>query len=236
MGNWRKRKLESVVGVTEYPAGPNLAALAAIGRQKIYVTTSGYDDIGRVLTAIGVDYEPFAGTYDCDLFFLNCGTSDTVNASSLRKFVESGGCLYASDLTSSIVTEAFPGSFTFGGNGTSGTVKAEVVDPELREVIGPRVDVHFDMPAWSVLAACTGDTLVRASSGTAYSRKPFMVEIDIGRGTVFYTCFHNRAQTSEKESALLKLLVLKQIGASTHRSVAQVSKSLGINLMALKKP
>jgi hypothetical protein len=163
MGNWRKKKLESVVGVTEYPAGPNLAALATIGTQKIYVTTPGFDDIGKVLSAIGVDYEPFVGTYDCDLFFLNCGTSDTVDSSRLRAFVEAGGCFYASDLTSSIVTEAFPGSFTFGGSGTSGTVKAEVVDPELRDVIGPRVDVHFDMPSWSVLAACSGDTLVRAS-------------------------------------------------------------------------
>jgi|SRR5664279_1942676 len=236
MGNWRKKKLESVVGVTEYPAGGNLAALATIGKQKIYVTTPGYDDIGQVLSAIGVGYEPFVGTYDCDLFFLNCGTSDGVDSSRLREFVHAGGCLYASDLTSSIVTDAFPGAFTFGGSGTSGTVQAEVVDSELRDVIGPRVDVHFDMNSWSVLNACSGDTLVRASNGTPYSRLPLMVEIDIGHGTVFYTCFHNRAQTSEKDSALLKLLVLKQIGASTRRSLAQVSQSLGINLVALKKP
>ena len=35
--------------------------------------------------------------------------------------------------------------------------------------------------------------------------------------------------------ALLTLLVLKQIGASTRTNVAQVGQSLGINLMTLKK-
>lgn len=235
MGNWRKKQFESALGVTEYPAGPNLVALAAIGKQKIYVTSPGFDDISQVLSAIGVEHEPFTGDYNCDLFFLNCGTDDTIDQTKLRATVERGGCLYASDLTSGIVSSLFPGCFTFSGSGSSCTVKSDVLDAELRDVIGSSVDVHFDMGSWSILTKSTGDTLVRAAAGTPYAGKPLMVEVDVGRGAVFYTCFHNKAQTSAREAALLKLLVLKQIGTSTHKSVAQVSKSLGVDFSGIRK-
>lgn len=235
MGTWRKRKLASVAGVTEYPAGPNLAALATIGAQVIEVTSPGFDNIGSVLSAIGVEHVPFSGTYACDLLFLNCGTHDTIDPARLRDFVERGGCLYASDLTSAVLSRAFPDQFQFTGTGSAGEVGAEVVDEELEGVIGGLVDITFDMGGWSVLAASSGTTLVRAAAGTAYAGRPLMVELDVGIGAVFYTCFHNRAQLSDKESALLKLLVLKQLGVSTHRSIAQVGQSLGLNLMALKK-
>jgi hypothetical protein len=231
---WRRRRFESA-GVTEYPAGPNLASLATIGRQKIYVTRPGYDDIGMILADMAVTFEPFTGEYDCDLLFLNCGTPDTMDPARLRGLVEGGGCLYASDLTSSLMMEAFPGLFRFEGSGSSGQVPAEVVDHELRDVIGAEVDVEFDMGSWSILAGCRGDTLVRGAPGTPYSGKPLMVEVDVGRGAVFYTSFHNKAQASAKETVLLKLLVLKQIGASSHKTLIQVGQSLGISLVTLRK-
>jgi len=234
MVTWRKRHFDSVVGVTEYPAGPNLSALAAVGKQIIYVTSPGFDDIGKVLSMISVDYETFDGRYDCDLLFLNCGTQDTVDHRSLTDFVERGGCLYASDLTSALISLAFPHCFQFGGKGSSGDVQAEIVDDELKSVIGEKVAISFDMASWSVLKSSSGTTLVRAAQGTPYAGNPLMVEIDVGRGAVFYTCFHNKAQSSASETNLLKLLVLKQIGASTHTSIAQVGHALGVNLAMLR--
>lgn len=62
-----------------------------------------------------------------------------------------------------------------------------------------------------------------------------MVEVEFGDGAVFYTSFHNRAQVSEQEKILLQLLVLKQISTSSSMTVAQASRSLGINLTALKR-
>ena len=62
-----------------------------------------------------------------------------------------------------------------------------------------------------------------------------MVEVESGAGAIFYTSFHNRAQVSEQERVLLQLLVLKQISASSHTTVAQASQSLGISLTALKR-
>ena len=77
--------------------------------------------------------------------------------------------------------------------------------------------------------------MVEAAPGTAYARRPLMVEAEVGQGAVFYTSFHNRAQVSEQERVLLQLLVLKQISTSSKTTVAQASRSLGISLGTLKR-
>jgi hypothetical protein len=234
MSGWRRRVFDSP-GLTQAPPGPYLAQLARRWSRKIYVTSPGYDNIGAVLGSMGVMFEPFGGAYDCDLLFVNCGTRDSLDAVSLQRFVHAGGCLYASDLTSSLITQAFPGMFRFGGSGESGMVAANVVDQELREVVGEKTAVHFDMPAWSVLEGCHGDTLVEAARNSAYAGRPLMVEVEFGDGAVFYTSFHHKAQASEKERVLLQLLVLKQIGTSSNTTVARAGQSLGISLTTLKR-
>jgi hypothetical protein len=222
-------------GLTHSPPGPHLAKLARRWSRKIYVTSPGWDNIGEVLSSMGVMFEPFRGGYDCDLLFVNCGTGDLLDLASLQRFVQAGGCLYASDLTSGLIAEAFPGMFRFGGSGLAGMVAANVVDDELRQVVGDSTTVHFDMGSWSVLEGCQGETLVEAAQGTAYAGRPLMVEVEFGDGAVFYTSFHNRAQVSEQERILLQLLVLKQISTSSNTTVAQASQSLGISLTALKR-
>lgn len=221
-------------GLTQSPPGPQLAKLARRWSRKIYVTSPGWDNIGEVLSSMGVMFEPFSGRYDCDLLFVNCGTRDLLDPASLQRFVHAGGCLYASDLTSGLIAGAFPGMFRFGGSGLAGMVAANVVDDELRQVVGDSTTVHFDMASWSVLEGCQGETLVEAARGTVYAGRPLMVEVELGDGAVFYTSFHNRAQVSEQERVLLQLLVLKQISTSSNTTVAQASQSLGISLTALK--
>jgi hypothetical protein len=221
-------------GLTQSPPGPHLAKLARRWSRKIYVTSPGWDNIGEVLSSMGVMFEPFRGGYDCDLLFVNCGTGDLLDPASLQRFVHAGGCLYASDLTSGLIADAFPGMFRFGGSGLAGMVAANVADDELRQVVGDSTTVRFDMASWSVLEGCQGETLVEAAQGTAYAGRPLMVEVEYGDGAVFYTSFHNRAQVSEQERVLLQLLVLKQISTSSNTTVAQASQSLGISLTALK--
>jgi hypothetical protein len=234
VSGWRRREFDSP-GLTQSPPGPYLAKLARRWSRKICVTSPGWDNIGEVLSSMGVVFEPFRGEYDCDLLFVNCGTKDAMAPASLQRFVQAGGCLYASDLTSSLIANAFPGMFRFGGSGQVGMVAANVVDDELRQVVGDSTTVHFDMASWSVLEGCQGETLVEAARGTAYAGRPLMVEVEFGDGAVFYTSFHNRAQVSEQEKVLLQLLVLKQISTSSNTTVAQASQSLGINLTALKR-
>lgn len=234
MSTWRRRTFDAP-GLTQVPAGPYVAKLARRWSRTIYVTSPGFDNIGDVLRSMGAEFEPFRGTYDCDLLFVNCGTRDSLDPASLQRFVHDGGCLYASDLTSGLVSAAFPGMFGFGGRGAAGMVAATVIDDELADVVGNLTTIHFDMGSWSVLDTCQGETLVEAAPGTPYAGRPLMVEVEFGHGAVFYTSFHNRAQVSEQETVLLKLLVLKQISASSKTSVAQASQSLGISLSALKK-
>lgn len=232
---WQRKAFDSF-GLTQLPAGPYLDQLARHSIGTIRVTTPGFDNIGEVLTIMGVAYEPYFGQYDCDLLFMNCGTSDRLDVDGVRHFVEDGGCLYASDLTSDFVTQAFPGVFQFGGgHGSRGTVAANVVDAELRSVIGSMVSVHFDMGAWSILHRCRGDVLVEAAAGTQYAGLPIMVGAEFGRGAVFYTSFHNRAQASEQEQALLQLLVLKQIGTRSNLTLKQTGYAVGVNLTALRR-
>jgi hypothetical protein len=234
MSGWRRRTFDAP-GLTQVPPGPYLARLARRWTRKIYVTSPGFDNIGEVLSSMGVMFEPFTGAYDCDLLFFNCGTGDHLDPALLQRFVQAGGCLYASDLTSDMITSAFPGKFRFSGSGQAGLVASNVVDDELRQIVGNSTTIHFDMGAWSVLQGCQGQTLVEAARGTAYAGRPLMVEVEFGDGAIFYTSFHNRAQVSEQERVLLESLVLKQISTSTRTSVAQAGRSLGISLTALKK-
>jgi hypothetical protein len=233
MSGWRRRTFNAP-GLTQAPAGPYVAKLAKRWTRKIYVTSSGYDDIGQILRSMMVPFEPFRGEYDADLLFVNCGTKDPLDQASLRRFVDAGGCVYASDLTSSLIDLAFPGKFRFSGRGQAGPVGARVVDAELREVVGDKTEIHFDMGGWAVLDGCEGETLVEAASSTSYAGRPLMVEVGYGDGAVFYTSFHNRAQVSAQERALLQLLVLKQFSASSKTTVVQTGEALGISVASLK--
>lgn len=49
---------------------------------------------------------------------------DGLDQASLRRFVDAGGCVYASDLTSGLIDLAFPGKFRFSGRGRAGPALA----------------------------------------------------------------------------------------------------------------
>jgi len=54
MAGWR-RKVFDAPGLTQAPPGQYLEKVARRWKRKIYVTSSGYDDIGKVLDSMGVD-------------------------------------------------------------------------------------------------------------------------------------------------------------------------------------
>jgi hypothetical protein len=230
---WQRRSF-TATGLTQAPPGPHIDKRARHSIGTIKVTAPYFDNIGEVLSAMGVSYEPFDHNYDCDLLFMNCGSEDQLDPTAVRHFVEGGGCLYASDLTSSFLSLAFPGHFNFLGNGNQGMVNARIVDPELQAIVGRVTTIHFDMGSWSILQGSSGDTLVEAAPGSDYQGLPLMVGVEVGRGAVFYTSFHNSAQASDQEKVLLQLLVLKQIGAKSNTTLEQASRSVGVSLTALK--
>jgi hypothetical protein len=231
MTRW-SRQTFTAFGVTQHPPGQHLRQL---NPRRVYVTSPGSDNIGEILASMNVAYEPFRGTLDCAILFINCDTCDHVDARALAEFVRSGGCVYASDHADHVVSQAFPGLFRFGGrSGHPGHVTATVVDPELEQIIGSTVGIHFDMGSWTILRHGQADILLRAKGGP-YAKLPIMAHAEYGLGSVFYTCFHNRAQATEQEKRLLQLLVLKQFSAVSHTTVEQAGRSLGISLTAMRK-
>jgi len=236
----------------EYPGCPyckkheDLATLTkqAVQKQvkkalpKICVTTPNFDNIGLILNVMKIKYDAFySKQYDCDVLFLNCGTSDAVNPTQLETFVKNGGCLYASDLVEGIVGQAFPGIFNFAGRiGDVMQMPVDVVDGELKEIAGDKLNITFDLGSWVVINSVKGDVLLRSSSSNAtkYAGKPVMVKVKYGKGLIFYTSFHNHAQASEKEKALLQLLLLKQFGSSSNSSIKDASSDLNVDLDEIK--
>jgi hypothetical protein len=205
-------------------------------RRKIYVTSPGFDDIGEVLRSMNVKYESFAGSYDCSFLFVNCGTHDNIDTRELAEFVDSGGCLYVSDLAGALLEGAFPELFVFDGSGgTVGEIDALVVDRELREIAGRIIRIQFDMGAWKVLRHCHGHAIIRSANPGVYADLPIMVSVRRGRGMIFYTCFHNRAQQSAQEKRMLQLLVLKQISVAEGSSVEKVGSSLGVRMDDMRR-
>lgn len=231
MSRWRRRVVDSA-GVTEYPPGPHLHRL---GQHKVLVTRPGNDNIGEILASMGVEFEPFEGSFDCSLLFVNCGTPDKVDPRGLGEFVRSGGCVYASDHADTLIAQAFPGLFDFGGHsGSRGQVSADIIDPELKDVLGGQIDVEFDMGAWTVLRRGKAEALLTAAKGSQQAGNPIMAYAEYGAGSIFYTCFHNKAQTSDREKRLLQLLVVKQFSAKSDQSFEQASKSLGLALNEIR--
>jgi len=232
----------------EYPGCPyckkheNLAEITRPERKKqiprICVSTPCYDNIGQILDSLKVNHKAFNNKqFDCDVLFLNCGTSDFVDPQQLEAFVKNGGCLYASDHASDIIEEAFPGLFEFVGHvGEEMTMSVDVIDKELREIAGKKLKITFDLGAWVLINKAKGEVLLRASSGNEeeYANKPIMVKIKYGKGLIFYTSFHNYAQASEKEKALLQLLLLKQFGSNSNTSILDASSNMGVNLDEIK--
>ena len=203
---------------------------------RIAVSSPCYDDIGKILDSLKIRYDAFNRVkYNCDILFLNCGTGDSVNSRDLERFVSNGGCLYASDLTlNAFLTNTFKGHFELHSGGEACRVWANVEDPELRSIVGNQIEIEFDLGGWAVLKRSSGTTLLSAAGGNKYHNLPLMVRVPYGKGVIFYTSFHNYAQASEKETALLQLLVLKQIGSNSNMSIEEVGNNMGVNIQSIK--
>ena len=202
---------------------------------KIVVTSSGCDDIGEILRKMNVKYEDFdsqKNPYDCDILFFNCCTHSDINAMKLNRFVHNGGCLYASCYADETLHKAFPLMFMTSHSGEVCSKRVQVCDGELREVLGDHIQITFDT-IWAELHSANNSTTILRTDGLI--KKPIMVCAKYGKGKIFYTCFHNHAQTSKEEEALLQLLILKELGSVSGSSVHQMGARLGIDIEKMKR-
>lgn len=207
------------------------------------VTESGYDDIGKVLDRLWIPFEEIKvksfGDWDSiekySVIFVNCSWHSEgehrwkPHRQNLVDFVSRGGCIYASDLSASLIKVAFPSMLEFSGGLPSGTYKADVVDEGLAAAIGPHVDVEYNRVATSVQSVAGGvHVYVRTGpDGDRGKGDEMVTSFPHAAGDVVYTTFHNHKQTSENEDELLKFIVMRPLMGSTARTSAERLKSSG---------
>lgn len=196
----------------------------------IGVTPAGYDDIGAVLRQAGYSFTPvklddlrdFKHLQPFHVIFINCSIGCTgdrsAEATALRQYVSNGGALYVSDYAADYLAAAFPEYLTFGGrSGAAKTVTANVTDLGLQVILGPTVQLTFDMGGWVSI-----EQSLKAQVHLEVNKQPILASFDFGQGHVVYTSFHNKkALAAQAEAELLRYLILKPLtarAASTAKS------------------
>ena len=190
-----------------------------------------WDDMGKLLSEMGQRYRDFDNLSfeellrrheqktlnEYDVIFLTCSPAREAEQLKipLQSYVANGGILYASDWRYDTIATAFPEMVQENarGEGTNQTVDAEVVDKALREILGPKIELKFDLSEWKT-AAFGGprvETLLkgkyRKHKSTESATAPLMVKFRFKKGTVIFTSFHNEKQNSRTEKQLLQYLV-----------------------------
>lgn len=202
-----------------------------------------WDDMAHMLRNLGDPYNKFRlvtmpelhnpATYkEFDVLFLTCSQEDNTAAiaQNVRAFVMNGGTLYASDWRYKVVSMAFPecADPVLAIDGDLQQLTADVVDPGLQDVLGPKLPLKFDLDQWKTAAfKATPDNklkvlvkaryLVQGKKG--YNEAPLLVKFGFYKGNVIFTSFHNEKQNSEVELKLLKYLVFSAVNANVESQI-----------------
>ena len=201
-----------------------------------------WDDMGKLLMELGdgFRYEEITEQQilakekklsNYDVVFLTCAGGGEELNNDLLNFVSEGGILYASDWRYDAVAAAFPtmANAELKGEGAKQELDAEIVDPALRDMIGNKIHIKFDLPQWKT-AAFSGPrvkTLIKGNyvkfRGPGQAAEtvtaPLMVKFGVGKGTVIFTSFHNEKQNSRLEKQLLQYLVFSLVTAGVDTEI-----------------
>lgn len=225
---------------------------------RLAATKPEYDDMGKMLEQLGKGYhhqilnendlQELSRLQQFDVLFLTCNVSTPQNLrqnEALRKFVEDGGTLYASDLR----FEALRGAFREFAHdeippvGDEQTLTATIVESGLREVLGDTVSLHFESKGWRPAAFKREQvtTYMEArykpfgSSGKEDILAPLLVKFTVGKGSVIFTSFHNAKQNSEVEKKLLRYLVFTAVTSQEETKVTTTMISGGFSPQPIKR-
>ena len=206
---------------------------------RIGITSPSYDDVGQIIRGIGGNFEfvtltnaHFANVYALSQFyaiFINCGSHNIVNTTTLRSYVYQGGIVYASDLAGDSLLAAFPGLFSFSTGDAQTIHNASIVLRSLAMHMGrDHLDVIFDLSGWYVVSNLTADATVYIRGNVAgHGDRPLAFSFDFGRGRVFYTSFHNHMQATGDMLNFIEYLVFRIQHIEAERNLAQMAYEEG---------
>lgn len=212
-----------------------------IGEEHTYEGITGADEFRTLL-----EDEELLATYD--QVFLNCGfgvawmggEADGAQplkaewAANLNAFIENGGSVYTSDWAYFMAEGIAPDNIDFYGSedesvgaplaGVAETVTADVHDPNIKELVGERVPISYDLDIWAIAQAAADHTDVLLTADvSAYQQDgsistleavPLAVRfVDTESdarppGQLIYTTFHNEQQMTERMEAILFEFIL----------------------------
>ena len=200
---------------------------------RLAVTPPSCDNVGMVLNHIGLKHtvvseSAFGNLSDYDMLFINCtfqcATDDGIK--HIRRFVESGGVLYVSCYSATVIDRAFPGYIKFRHHEGSGglRIKAKVENHDIAGILGGSVGIFYNT-SWTPIKSIKNDVEVHLSG----EGEPLLVSFKYGEGTVVFTTFHSNVQTSKEEDFLLQLITLIAVSSACKMPLLTLINSMGIN-------
>jgi hypothetical protein len=228
----------------EYPGCPyckkreDLAAISIKPKREIAIrvgASSSYDDLGSVLSSMEIPWKPFQDFNDCDVLFLNC-LGSAPDADKLRRFVEKGGCVFGSCTQIGLLSQAFPEAVQYTDIGyKTGTETVTIEDSDLRKFIGKdHIKINFHVAGKGNPNGGNFTTILKGCGDLFDYGTNICIKAKCGKGSIFFTMFHNSDNQNEQEKALLKLLVLKEIGESRNLSLSETGENLGVDMDRIK--
>lgn len=209
------------------------------------VTPSKFDDIGTVLDDINVgniNWDTVPANVDLqtlidgdyDVLFINCSSNADVDGEVIRGFVEQGGTVYASDWALDSIEDAFPErNITHVVMEPQNTV-GNVVDKGLLTSIGlENIPIDFDMASWRLVTSELQDDVTVYIEGKvtgALSKSyPLVFSFPYGDngGKVFYTSFHQSANSSQEMNEFMNDLVIMINHNKNINAISEWSKENG---------
>jgi hypothetical protein len=201
---------------------------------KLAITPFVHDDVAKLLSELGQgerctkipkeNLQSMEILKLYDVVFLTCAelyVQDFQASAFLRKYVELGGTLYASDLQYDRIIRAFPEyqAKQIALPGVQQNVEAVVTDQGLQTYLGHKtIPLSFDAPDWRTasfdptkVTVCLKG-LYRNQLGKA-SVAPLLVKFRHGQGTVIFTSFHHSRNETPTVRKMLEYLAIAPLNA-----------------------
>ena len=201
----------------------------------IAIVEGTFDDIGEILDGMEIEYDTYPNTSalmgDLDdmnayeIIFVECinsissGTGFTEDDMefNVRRFVEEGGSLYASDRASDVIERSVPDAMEFGGLASVQTVQADVTSDTMHSILDTdTAEIYFDTSVDMVVEATNpgneihfmGDVDI-SGGGTEYRPLMTSYEDPLSDGYLIFTSFHNIDDATDDMDQILQYMIFQ---------------------------